>query len=274
MKTKIFLLLKIAASVIIITFSVLSCKEEAFNPGLTEGFTLKATSNGATYKIKVALPTNYDSANKTYGTVYLLDGDENFGFVANKCRVISDEYSVENVFVVSIGYGNDRNLDYTPTQTSSTTGGAPKFLEFIKDQLIPNVQHRYSVDTARSSRVILGHSFGGLFGAYAFAHDNKVFGNYILLSPSIWYDNEVTLRFEKDNSVINRNRKQLVFMGIGEMENSGRMQAPFEAFYQTVLKSYPHLVLGKNREPDLDHVGSKNPNISHGLEYYFKHRSN
>ena len=37
---------------------------------------------------------------------------------------------------------------------------------------------------------------------------------------------------EKQNRVDNKDIRQLVFMGIGEAENSGRMQAPFEAYYQ------------------------------------------
>ncbi len=130
----------------------------------------------------------------------------------------------------------------------------------------------FNVDTTRSSRVILGHSYGGLFGACALAVNNNLFGNYILLSPSIWFDNEVALQFEKEYRANNADRKQLVFMGIGEMENAGRMQAPFEAFYQTLRDNYTDVKLSKNREKNLDHVGSKHPNMIKGLKYYFQNR--
>ena len=153
------------------------------------------------------------------------------------------------------------------------TDGAPQFIEFVKNQLIRKMEHDYSVDTTRYGRVVLGHSFGGLFGAYAFGVQNKLFGNYILLSPSISYDNEVVLKFEKDNRNANQARKQLVCMGLGELENSGRLQAPFEAFYQILVRNYPDIQVAKNQEKDLDHVGSKNPNMVLGLRYYFKHRS-
>lgn len=261
----------------VLTMSVMTilqfsgCTEETFSPALTETFTLTAQSSGATYPIKVALPAMMDTT-KSYATVYVLDGDDNFALVANECRESAMAMSVDNVFVVSIGYGNSRDLDYTPTKTGSSTGGAPAFLDFIRNQLIPEMEQRYPVDTARAGRVILGHSYGGLFGAYAFASNNLVFGNYLMLSPSLWYDDEVTLLLEKANRERNKDRRQLVFLGIGEMENMGKMQAPLEAFYQVLSTQYSNASLSKNREKDLAHMGSKNPNIKLGLSHYFNHR--
>jgi len=248
-----------------------SCTEEEFNPTLTQEFSIQSVSNGATYQIRVALPINYNAGEK-YASIYVLDGEENFDLVANNCQEISKNYATQNVVVVSIGYGRDRSIDYTPTKDGKGTGGGAEFLGFIKSQLIPRMEEDFSVDTTRSSRVILGHSYGGLFGACVFAVDNNLFGNYIILSPSIWFDNEVSLQLELDNRAANKDRQQLVFLGLGEAENAGRMQAPFEAFYQTLRDNYTNMKLSKNREKNLDHVGSKNPNIVKGLNYYFQNR--
>ena len=185
---------------------------------------------------------------------------------------ISDQYALKNVLVVSIGYGKDRSIDYTPTKVSSVTGGAPQFLNFIETQLIPKMEQDFYADTTRGSRVILGHSYGGLFGAYAFSVNNKVFGNYIMLSPSLWFDNYVTLQMEKDNRANNNNKKQLVFMGIGENEERDRMLAPFDAFYQSLHNNYSNLKLDKNLEENTNHMDSRNPNIVKGLAYYFLNR--
>ena len=92
------------------------------------------------------------------------------------------------------------------------------------------MEQDYNVDTTRDSRVILDISYGGLFGGYAFSVDNKVFGNDILLSPSFWFDNLVTLQMEKNNRVINQNNKQLVFIGIGEAENMGECKPHLKHF--------------------------------------------
>lgn len=249
-----------------------SCQVEDFNPALTKEFSLQSNTNGATYQIKVGLPEDYFSSSEKFATIYVLDGEENFEFVANRCKEIAASFQTQNVVVVSIGYGQDRSIDYTPTKVSSMTGGGAQFLDFIKNQLVPAIESGYSVATSRNSRVILGHSYGGLFGACALTVDNDLFGNYLLLSPSIWYDNEVALLLEKEFRNINQDKKQLVFMGIGEMENAGRMQAPFEAFYQTLRDNYSQIKLSKNRVRNLDHMGSKNPNIIKGLHYYFENR--
>lgn len=273
MKTQnnLMLSLGVLISALIIVLLMGSCTGEEFHPTLTREFEIQSVNNGATYKIKVGLPENYRATEK-YASIYVLDGEENFDLVANQCQKISNMHGTQNAVVVSIGYGRDRSLDYTPTKVSTETGGGAEFLAFVESELIPRMEQEFSTDTARSSRVILGHSYGGLFGACVFAVNNKLFGNYILLSPSIWFDNEVSLLLEMGNRVANQNRHQLVFLGLGEAENSGRMQAPFEAFYQTLRDNYTDIKLSKNHEKNLDHVGSKNPNIIKGLTYYFQNR--
>jgi len=274
MKKKIVLIKSIrsATGFILLLFLLSSCTKELFNSGITKEFTLQSSANGATYNIQVGLPYNYNPGTEKYETIYVLDGKEIFGFVANRCREISDNYGVKNVLVVSIGYGKDRSIDYTPTKISSITGGAPQFLNFIKTQLIPKMEQDYHADTSRESRVILGHSYGGLFGGYAFCVNNKVFGNYLILSPSFWFDNQVALQMERDNRATNRNRKQLVFMGIGENEETDRMLTPFETFYQSLRINYTNIKLEKNNEKNQNHMSSRNPNIIRGLEYYFQNR--
>lgn len=257
---------------IILLLVFVSCKKEEFNPDLVKEFSIQSTSNGAIYNIKVALPDNYNPSAQKYASIYVLDGEDNFDFVAVKCKNISDDLSTSKVMVVSIGYGHDRSVDYTPTKTSDGDGGAEKFMLFLKTELIPKMEIDFGADTLRKSRTILGHSFGGLFAAYAFTNFNNVFGNYIMLSPSIWYDNEIMLRLEQENRDLNKNYHQLVFMGLGGLENQGRMLAPFMAFYQRLQNNYPDIQIKRHFESNLDHMGSKNPNIIEGLNFYFQNR--
>lgn len=272
MKNNTCLILKLLSttSAMMLLFLLNSCtKDEPVKTGVTHEFTLQSIANGASYNIRVALPARYNPSIEKYATIYVLDGNDIFGFVANRCQEISDQYAVKNVLVVSIGYGKDRSIDYTPTKVSTVTGGAPQFLNFIETQLIPKMEQDYQADTARDSRVILGHSYGGLFGAYAFSVNNKVFGNYIMLSPSLWFDNYVPLQMEKDNRAKNKNSKQLVFMGIGGNEESDRMLAPFESFFQALSNNYSNIRLEKNIEKNTAHMNSRYPNIIKGLTYYF-----
>lgn len=275
MKNKFSLIkrLQTAATVIVTLFLLNSCtKDEIFTNGDTKEFALQAAAYGATYNIKVGLPSNYNPLGEKYATVYVLDGKEIFGFVANRCREISDQLALKNVIVVSIGYGRNRSIDYTPTKVSSVTGGAPQFLNFMETQLIPKMEQDFNADTSRDSRVILGHSYGGLFAGYAFAVHNNVFGNYIMLSPSFWFDNGVALQMEKDNRNSIKGKKQLVFMGIGGAEEKDRMIAPFEIYHQALRDNYNNIKLEKNLENNTGHMDSRNPNITKGLTFYFKNK--
>jgi predicted alpha/beta superfamily hydrolase len=250
---------------------IVSCNKEEFSPDLTKSFSIQSVSNGAEYDIKVALPKNYNPASQ-YPAIYVLDGEEIFDFVAENCSKISSDLSTSNVLVVGIGYGNDRSVDYTPTDADEGDGGAEKFMLFIKNELVPRIESDYGADTLRKNRIILGHSFGGLCSTYAFTNHNIVFGNYIILSPSLWYDNEIMLKFEEENRDDNMNSHQLVFLGLGEME-MGRMLTPFQAFYQRLQINYTDMIMGKHIEPDLSHRGSENPNILKGLNFYFQNRN-
>lgn len=256
---------------ILIILNIVSCKKEVFSPDLTKSFSIQSVSNGAEYDIKVAIPQNFNP-NTQYPAIYVLDGEEIFDFVAENCSEISNDFSTSNVLVVGIGYGNDRSLDYTPTEADEGGGGAEKFMLFIKNELIPKIESDYGADTLRESRTILGHSFGGLCGSYAFTNHNKTFGNYLILSPSLWYDNEIMLKFEEDNRDINMNSHQLVFLGLGELE-MGRMLTPFQAFYQRLYINYPDMIIKRQIEENLSHRGSENPNIFEGLKFYFQNRN-
>jgi len=255
-----------------VSLVIASCQEDVADPNFVTQFSITSAVNGATYNIKVAQPSNDLSSGGHCAVIYVLDGEENFNLVADECEKLSARYGTENVLVVSIGYGRSRDLDYTPTKTSDSMGGAPEFLQFIKEELVPRMEVEFQADTARSSRVILGHSFGGLFGAYAFAADNGLFGNYLLLSPSLWFDDEVTLYMEVAARSALKDKQHLIFMGQGDKENMGKMQAPFEAFYRVIREHYPNARIAKNLEADLGHMGSRNPNIRKGLDFYFQNR--
>jgi hypothetical protein len=80
------------------------------------------------------------------------------------------------------------------------------------------------------------------------------------------------LRLEQDGRDLNMENHQLVFMGLGQLESAGRMLAPFEAFYQRLAANYSGITLDSHIEPRRDHVGSKNPNIIEGLQFYFQNK--
>jgi pimeloyl-ACP methyl ester carboxylesterase len=65
-------------------------------------------------------------------------------------------------------------------------GGAAKFLSFLTRELIPMVDQRYRT---RPYRILVGHSHGGLFAAYAFSERPESFQAYLAIDPSLSWNN-------------------------------------------------------------------------------------
>lgn len=256
--------------VLIFLFS--SCKKETIKSELFEEFTIHSTYTNHTYDITVQLPEDYQNYDKTFSTLYVLDAKQDDAYVGKICNMKSREINVKNVIVIGIRYteADYRNTDYTPTMTVHGKGGSEAFINFIQRELIPKMETVYKVDTLRSSRGIIGHSFGGLFGAYAFTKHNGVFGNYLLLSPSLFYDNSVLLKYEQEGRDSNSKSRQLVFIGLGGTEN-GLLPAN-DLLYQRLQKYYPQSVSAFEVVPGLGHMSSKSSTVEKAIEFYFKNR--
>ncbi len=108
--------------------------------------------------------------------IYLLDADFAFPLAQEIQRHTTDRGFEKEAIIVGIAYPGaeadiktyegTRSQDYTPTHTadgsytpeiSAVTGGAPKFLNILSDELIPFIDAYYRTDPA--ARMIVGHLF-------------------------------------------------------------------------------------------------------------------
>ncbi len=258
--------------ILILIILLSSCGKETIDPTLIKQFTISSVHTGRIYDITVQLPEDYSYASKPYPTMYVLDAKQDDDFIGVQCKKISAEYATQNVIVIGIRYNqsNDRAIDYTPTETSYGKGGSLLFMNFIKRELIPAVQAEYHVDTLRANRIIIGHSFGGLLGAYAFTKHNEVFGNYLLLSPSLFYDDSIILKYEQEGREGIKSKSQLVFIGAGSTEN-GLLPAN-NLLYERLKSYYSFTNSTFELVPGLGHVSSKNIDIENAIKFYFKNR--
>ncbi len=244
----------------------------------TKDFLMFSNEKNKDYRMWVQLPEGYDTTKK-YATIYVLDpddaaegGNSNFTYVAKLCQKISKDMGKQNVIVVGIRHGDYREIDYTPTKYTTTgfsgEGGSEKFVNFIKKELVPRIQKDFKADTSRLKRVIIGHSLGGLCGAYAFAKHNEAFGNYLLLSPSLIYDNEIILQYEQETRAFIQSKKQLVYLGVGGTEPN--MVPPTDLLFQRLKKHYLDSKTELYINAGKGHNSSKDDNIKNALEFYFK----
>lgn len=70
-------------------------------------------------------------------------------------------------------------------------GGAETFLSFLANELLPFVDRTYRT---RPYRLLIGHSFGGLFAIYALTTKPALFQGYIVADPSIYWNNDALIR--------------------------------------------------------------------------------
>lgn len=170
--------------------------------------------------LNVYLPLSYSTDSlKVYPVIYLLDGslDEDFIHIAGIVQFGS--FSWINMIPESIvvGIGNvDRKRDFTyPSSNeldkmdSPTSGKSESFIQFVQKELQPFIDSSLRTN---DSKTIIGQSLGGLLATeILFKHPN-LFDNYIIVSPSLWWDNENLLDFEP----ITYKTEKSIFIAVGK----------------------------------------------------------
>src|SRR5690606_22651678 len=113
-----------------------------------------------------------------------------------------------------------RKRDFTfPTTTEAdkkrfpSTGESEKFINFIEKELQPFVQHKYKTTTAKT---IIGQSLGGLLATEILLKKPELFNKYIIISPSLWWDNGSLLKAESKLMQPEFGQKTGVYIGVGK----------------------------------------------------------
>jgi hypothetical protein len=127
--------------------------------------------------------------------IVVLDGEDYFWLTTAAVRILVRDGRIPPVRVVAVPNTSDRSHDLTPAivsdtalhRRSPTAGGADRMLRFLADELLPEVERGYG---RAPSRVLVGHSLGGLFAAYALLARPEVFQAYIAISPAVMFDHE------------------------------------------------------------------------------------
>lgn len=164
-------------------------------------FTMRSEVLGEERTVLVATPDGYDTNESIrYPVLYLLDGDGHFHHSTGVVDFLADNGRMPRVIVVAVPNPSQdaRTRDLTPehhaefafpdTRTDSifpTAGGADAFLEFLRDELAPLIERQYRTVPFR---ILVGHSFGGLFNIHSLLADPGAFQAHIAISPSLWWD--------------------------------------------------------------------------------------
>jgi predicted alpha/beta superfamily hydrolase len=215
--------------VFLLIVSSASAQQGRFFPSIiTETKHLSSSIVGDEFEISVSLPL-FARKDTTYPVLYVTDANIDFAMSTQIAGMLQLGNEMPRVILVGIGYRTDslskwlslrsKHLTPTaipdPTRNKWSTGGAPLFLKFIREELLPFIKANYP---ASQSSAYFGYSYGGLFGLYVLFHQPETFERYIIGSPSIWFDSTVTFRYEEQYASAHSDLPARVFMSAGQLE--------------------------------------------------------
>ncbi|KWV93774.1 alpha/beta hydrolase [Erythrobacter sp. AP23] len=219
--------------------------EQATRPGTIQ-FDRHSKHVDDQFRIYVGLPESYEEgAQESFATLYVLDANGFFETALDAVRRIESTSNGSQTIVVGVGYPVQdfrktwalRARDYGPAPdpthfynvmveqllgaqpAENKGGGARRFLEFLEEELIPEIEAEFRVRP--DDRTILGTSLGGTFALYTLFENPALFDNYIVGSPALSWgggflaEQERRLWAEKDSI------EARVYMAIGANEGPG-----------------------------------------------------
>ena len=183
----------------------------------------------------VYLPPGYNAGEaRRYPLILVLDGDETrfknlTGLVGSLSGENLQRQIPESVIVALPN--TDRDRDLTPTRVDlsygqrvlaqhPTSGGADNFAAFIKTELIPTLEKRYRLS---GRRLLIGHSYGGLFAGHALLTQPGLFSDYLIIDATyLWHDNYLN-RLAKRTLANQRPLKARVYLTLANNDALGEI---------------------------------------------------
>ncbi|WP_316828990.1 alpha/beta hydrolase [Pedobacter miscanthi] len=174
--------------------------------------------------LNIYLPEGYSAGDTTkYPVIYLLDGsaDEDFIHVVGLVQFNSFEWVNQVPKSIVVGIATvDRRRDFTFTTTIETdrqkfptTGHSDQFIAFIGNELQPYIQQKYKTN---GTKTIIGQSLGGLLATEILFKKPSLFNNYIIISPSLWWNNGSLLNEKANLAQSSFKQSAQVYIAVGK----------------------------------------------------------
>lgn len=161
---------------------------------------IESAALGTVREFMVRLPEGYAVApQRRYPTIYVLDGPPLDGHTADAARALAREGAGPGVIVVGIPnmQRGERARDFLPPSMSFPrrdgsrfTGGADRFLRFLRDELVPRIDRDYRT---AAPRLLVGHSLGAIFTCWSLERAPALFQGRFAHSPAVWRDEDVVM---------------------------------------------------------------------------------
>lgn len=182
--------------VLILALITISCSQKpTYNDPIPkhDNFTLESRFVNETRVINVWVPPIYENGTDSLPVLYMADGgiNEDFPHIANTLAKLIETKKIRPIILVGIE-NTVRGRDLTgESQTEADaqycplTDGAKNFRSFITDELVPEINNKYSTTNEKG---LIGESLSGLFVMETFLLKPESFDFYIAMDPSLWWN--------------------------------------------------------------------------------------
>jgi uncharacterized protein len=208
--------------------------------------------------------------------VLCLDGDDQFPLLCEARQKLAETQSLPPLLFVGIGYGasyqepgNRRARDYTsvPIEGAPEGGGADAFLDFLINQLWPELARRYPISP--DIRAIAGHSLGALFALHALFKPAPFFNRILASAPSIWWGDRILLQQAASLRAAQSTLPARAHLSVGLRDSTSMITDLDLLEAQLSARPFTDLVLHRERFPKKNHFNSINPAFRAGLTALF-----
>jgi uncharacterized protein len=166
---------------------------------LGETFQLESKILGERRTVNVYVPSSCAEGAARCPVLYMPDGgmDEDFLHILGSLDVSIRNQIIRPVILVGIPNTERRRDLVGPTtvpeeqKAAPHAGGAPRFRQFLRDELKPAIAARYRVT---SESAIVGESLAGLFVLETLLLEPALFDTYIAVDPSGWWNHQAVVR--------------------------------------------------------------------------------
>ncbi|MEM1217068.1 MAG: alpha/beta hydrolase-fold protein [Bacteroidota bacterium] len=190
-------------------------------------------------RIHIYLPPDYYTNDRSYPVLYMHDGQNLFDAATSFSGEWEVDESLNTLFdngdqgVIIIGINNggaDRINEYTPWANPTYGGGqGSAYVDFLVETLKPYVDDNFRTLADANHTGIMGSSLGGLISLYAGIRHQDVFGKVGVLSPSLWFTDDI---YDFVSSTGRQAPLKIALLG-GELE-SATLVAELNEMYNTL----------------------------------------
>ncbi|HEY7640206.1 MAG TPA: alpha/beta hydrolase-fold protein [Steroidobacteraceae bacterium] len=235
---------------------------------IAERYSIQSKALHETRTYLVHKPVGYDFTDQRYPVIVLLDGEANIQHVSATADFLANNGRAMQMLVVGIE-NIDRQRDFTPPITNAAfdrpegnVGGAEQFLSFIAEELLPAIDRTFRT---RPTRILIGHSYGGLFASYALLKRSELFKAYISISPSLGWDNQALAEEAVNFGVNHKDVQAAVFVTMGS--EGGAMLGGAQKFVGALTSAGNGVDAAFTRWPEESHGSVVMRSVYEGLEW-------